>query len=769
MRAHARVPRSVRRQAASSASTPRYRSSLPLVSDTNVVRLPVERRENAEGNRVPFMDPDQIREAQGIIEDRYAVAEPITTEIAAKMNAWEKQYLGEWQDKEHDDAEHVFLTKTREMVQIDAAFLIQLVTQLPQLVTFKPKAKTLAGLKEDWNKAKLKECWTNFYLDDVGKFRTDVLPRFLKTFLKHTVGLIEVQYHEDNYQPDLRFEVVDRALEYLDPDARDCRELKWRIRKEYMTRAKVEQRFDQSHWERPADMPDFVPTLNRSQIDAGLLERYFGRRNRSAVSVEEDELVEILHYWQAPKDGLEHVYGVIVGGVGGYLVRYGPNPFAYKGIPLRGKSYDQHEWQLDGTPLVEIYRAIQEVTNTLVNLRLDDVRQNLQAPYVLPEQFVNATTQDDYQKRNKFIRFAAEMMEAAMKDPQFDMRRYLMKLETNLSTQGLFQDMQFWLGQGKEQAHQGDVFRGQMPQKQATWGEVQEVLTRNMGVFRPIFMQLMALVEEISEIAGAYFEDPKFFGEERLMMLTGPTPYDGMLGGYDFEQGQTKVKRVTPDQMDVDVMISAQNGADAVLQRTLLITSLQQLLASIGQIPGFFAEIQDRFKWGDIINEIAFSGWKNPEMYMRSPAEEKQHKEERAKQAQAALQAQTQAEIQAEQAKAQGKAGGQVTIDQNKAMLDSKLSSQDQQEELESITAMESGKHAAKSQQMMQEFINEMRMENQRAVNELRQQSQEHMQEMQRMVLEAGLEIKAAKEAGTNVSIAHGGNRVNKPASSPAQ
>ena len=66
--------------------------------------------------------------------------------------------------------------------------------------------------------------------------------------------------------------------------------------------------------------------------------------------------------------GIDDVYAVIIGGEGGKLARYGRNPFPYKGIPYRAKSYDPHEYQPDGIGLLEQYRPVQEVVNNFLNM-----------------------------------------------------------------------------------------------------------------------------------------------------------------------------------------------------------------------------------------------------------------------------------------------------------------------------------------------------------------------------------------------------------------
>src|SRR3990167_2942356 len=222
-----------------------------------------------------------------------------------------------------------------------------------------------------------------------------------------------------------------------------------------------------------------------------ILNRFYGKNVSSQFSVREDDQVEIWDYWQAPIKGIEDVYAVIIRGEGGKLARYGRNPFPYKGIPYRAKSYDPHEYQPDGIGLLEQYRPVQEVVNNFLNMRIKDVRENIISPIATAGNLITAQTQEDQRNGQKIWRLSEELLEMA-KDPAFDIRKQFVELPIRTSTQELLTaDLPFILGQGKETTSISDVFRGQNPQSGATLGQIQEQLSRNQGVFRPIYMNVM--------------------------------------------------------------------------------------------------------------------------------------------------------------------------------------------------------------------------------------------------------------------------------------
>src|SRR3990167_8783926 len=117
-----------------------------LVTRDNVVRAPSYVFPADRVNKAPGMSEEEKREVLSIIEQRYDSAREETDRIAAKMEKWEKQNNGEWQDPTMQmDQEKIFLPKTREEVQIAYSYILQLVSQLNPLVVMQPMVSSVAA------------------------------------------------------------------------------------------------------------------------------------------------------------------------------------------------------------------------------------------------------------------------------------------------------------------------------------------------------------------------------------------------------------------------------------------------------------------------------------------------------------------------------------------------------------------------------------------------------------------------------------------------
>ena len=648
-----------------------------LVTTDNVVRMPQSAfRQVAEReNYVSRMTLEERVEAVNVIYNRYESARQQTEAMAEKMDKWDKQYDGIWQDPTID-SEKIFLPKTREQVQVVYAYIMLMVSQLDPLVTMTPQVTSIWASNEEYKRAKVAEALTDYHFDDLWKIRDDVFPRWLKAFLKYSMAVWKVTYREDNYLPDLNIDVVDRALLYIDPQARDIKRARWVIERYWLPRSEVQQRIDEKHWYVSENGMDRV-IKGTSQIPERELRRYYGENFQQSYSVEEDDLVECWDYWQAPTKGLQDVYATILGGETGELVRYGRNPYPYKGIPFRGKSFDPNEFRPDGTPLTEQYRPFQEVINNFLNMRITDVRKNIIRPVAMTGRFVDAQTQADFQDGHKIVRLAEEALEAS-KDPQFDLRKHVFELPFQTSTQELLvADLPFVLGQGKESTNVSDVFRGQAPPHQATLGQIQEQLSRNQGVFRPIYLQVMRSFEELAEISMEYFRDPDFFPTSRIIQIVGKNRYADVIADWHNPGGNMFVREVTADEMDVDVTIDAVNAADALASRTFLITSLEQIFQSIGQIPELFAELKNELNFPRVVEMMLNASGHDIEALRLSPKQKEEKQKRDAQMQQQAMEMQIQMATLSEQVKAMGAEGeqaarakGQIAVDRNKANLE---------------------------------------------------------------------------------------------------
>ena len=165
-------------------------------------------------NQVADMNQTALAEVRSIIQDRYDTAREQTDMMAEAMNRQEKQYMSEWNNPAIDPNEQIFLPKTRESVQTVYAYLMLLVSQLKPIVTMRPKFTGIVPPDEEYRRAKVAEAMVDYYFDDVWHFRDDILPKWLKHFLKFSMGIWKVTYKDDSFYPDLKLEA--RTFFYID-------------------------------------------------------------------------------------------------------------------------------------------------------------------------------------------------------------------------------------------------------------------------------------------------------------------------------------------------------------------------------------------------------------------------------------------------------------------------------------------------------------------------------------------------------------------------
>lgn len=714
-------------------------AALPLVT-TNVVVGPWERGLNRRANLASTLTDSETAEVNNLIDRRYESAERQTDDMALRMEQLERMYRAEWEESTHYDEEHIYLAKGREALQVVSAFLYGMVSQLPKLVEFQPTPRNLHHVLPMWRQAKLAEALTNYYFDDIWKIRHTVIRDFIKVFLKFPSAHIRVDYHESAHDPDLRFKVVDRALQYIDPHAHRASEAKWWIEKEFWERSAVQEMFDRGHWHRPYDLPDMVPSVMMTGTDDAVMRRFFGSNYNSNIPVETDDLVEVWIYRQAQVKGLDDRYAVRLGGLGGWLVRYGPNPFPGPEIPYCGDSFDRHEWQIDGHGLLEMHEALQEVINTVLNLRLDDLRESVWSPAMVPEDLITDQTIQDIEDRQKLIRGNKEVIQWYAQN-KIRLQDLFSKLPINdKESTHLYQDLAFLLGQNQQVGHSSDVFRGQTPSKVTTAQEIQEALTNNQGVFRPAFMSVMTTIEEAAQITTAYFRNRDFFGEERIILATGGR-YQDVVKAWDVNQDGVRAAAVKFDDMNVDMTISAINGADAMLSRTFKAAVIKEMLASIGQVEGLFEELRDRFDFVPLIIDLFRSVSSDIDQFERSD-------EDAAKIAKARMDRQRQAQAQ------------QIETESLAARAIEGAKSEREVRSIQTRASADAAKEAAK---MSQDFANQLKLivaqEGAQMRREVQLMLQEHLQKMQEMRLEQKLEIEAQTQ-GADAAVGAGQSEV---------
>lgn len=599
------------------------RNKIPrmLVEQGKVIQFPTLSRISDRDNIVQHITHDDKREINNIIKARYDSAKEQTSKIAAEMELQEKLYMSEWEDPDADNEDRVFLPKTKEQVLAVYSYIMFLVSQLNPLIVATPRFRTLWNVDEEYKKAKLAEGLLNYYFTEVWNIRDEVFPGWLKTFLKFSMAIWKITYIEGrNYEPDLEISVVDRALMYLDPQCgNNIKNSKWSIEKYFLPRSEVVERIKLGHWHFPESRWHELNSINgvntsygsasnydnriiNEDLSEAALKRFLGENYGRDFTIPEDDLVECVDYFQAGRRGVDDLYAVYLGGIDGELVRYGRNPMAHKKtIPYRAKSYDPHEYRADGTGLVDHYKPFQQTINQFLNMRINDVQQNIISPVVMTGPFFNKQTQEDMKNGNKIVRLDESVLEAAQ-DPNFDLRKHIYELPIRTSTRELFDDLGFLLNQGKEASNVSDIFRGQSISKRQTLGEVNEQLSRNQGQFRPIYLQVMHGLTELGEIGMDYFKNPDFFSEERIIQIVGDNRYERVIQGWHKPQG-SKVSAigVTHDAMDVDISLDIISGADAAASRSFLMSSIQQVFQAVGQIPELYEEAKKKLNFSKII------------------------------------------------------------------------------------------------------------------------------------------------------------------------
>jgi hypothetical protein len=640
-------------------------------------------------NIIPRMNSGARLEVQGIIRERLDTASPQTEDMKSLMAKLDLQYRGLFQDDMGDAEERFFLPKTREDADIIYAFILDTVTQLRPLVQMEPKLTSIMNATREYKQAKVAEFLIQFYFNDVWKIVDNQFPTWLKHFLKYPQAIYKVSYFETDYNPDLMLDVVDRALLYLDPGPKRIQECQWIIEREFITRHEVMERIDRKDWIIPSDnASSFEAHMTTGNTTDDELARFMGSNNRNDnnTSVEADELVEVFHYWQYPRKGLDDLYAVMVGGIEGSLVRYGRNFNPFKHNQYIGASYNQGD-RPDGISLVEQKRPHQKLINSWVNMRNDDVLANVQQSQFLDGALMDKAAQDAIERGDRYIPAAEEVAEAWRNTGKKLSDAFGPTTGGTSTGELLSSDLPFILGQSSESSHLSDVFRGGNPPPGTPLGIVQEQLTRNAGFFKPIIRQVMLPFERIAEIMLEYHKDEEFYPTERVISIVGKNHYADVIDGWQDiagEGGDVQAVAIEPDMLDVDVKFNAVSGADAFAAKTILNSTISSLFQGLGQIPEMVAEIKKDFNFSNLWEHMLnISGLDIDKLKFTPAQKEARAKEEKAAQnaelQQQAQQAQFQVDLQKqmeeakaiaatilETAKAELKQKTQIAIDDNK-------------------------------------------------------------------------------------------------------
>ncbi|MBT4292498.1 hypothetical protein HOD41_07380, partial [bacterium] len=437
------------------------KTTLPLVTKGDIETGTIYFRSDRE-NIVRRMDDGARLEAMHVIRQRYDSARGQTEKMRDLMADWDLQYKSVFaNDGDEVEDERIFLPKTRESVNTVRAFLISIVSKMNPIVTMQPMLQevgTVWAAQEEWKRAKLAEAMVQFYFSDVWKVIDDVLPRWLTHFLKYSMAIFKVSYYETDYDPDLLLDVIDRAFLYIDPNVNRIEQSRWIIEEYYIPKTEVMERVDRGDWFIKEDRRSFVEGATAHNMMDVNLQRYFGENFDQGTTVQEDEMVQCFDYWQYPRDGLGDFYATIIGGIDGELVRYGRNPFPFKGNNYVATSFNPDD-RPDGQGMCELQAPFQDVINTLINFRFDDIRKNIQRAFFVPEQMIDSTTQQDFEDGNTFVRMKKEFLETIIAQGG-DANKFIGQWPGGTSTGELFKDLDWMLGQSRESSNTPEVFQG---------------------------------------------------------------------------------------------------------------------------------------------------------------------------------------------------------------------------------------------------------------------------------------------------------------------
>ena len=688
-------------------------------------------------NLADKLDRHEHAEIISILQDRYYQAQPTTDWVRSRMADWEKMYEGEYIEAVENGI--IYFPKAREYFEVINAYIINLVQQLNPLLEAVPRPKSLYAADEDLQKAKVVEAMLLYYFEDVWNFKTVKLTEWLKPFMKHTVGVWKLNYVEDDFFPSLDLKIVDRANLYFDPAAKDVKECRWLMERYWLPISEVERRLDAKIWKnRWKD--DIYHHLNRNggatdTLNSEVLERTMtgGTDAIYGTSFVEDDLVECIDYWQSPGYGMKAVYCAMVGGITGEIVWYGENPFPYKGIPYRGKSYDPHEYKIDGQSFLQKQEQIQELINNVYNLRLQDIRENITSPVFIPQDLINSETKTDFENGSKFIRLDKTAVQGLI-SKNMRLSDVIYNLPVTTSTAELFQDFTMAMGQSQQSSQVSEVFRGQSPQVQATLGQVNEQIVRSQGVFKPVITQVMRGIEEIAEMMIVYFQSEDFFPDKRIITMMGASRYEKWLPHIKKFRGSNMfAMEVGSDLMDVDVRITAISGADAQMQKAITIGNINQLLATVSTLPEMYQEAKKKINFPAILENILRNTVHDYEHMVYTDEEQQQNAQQEQEQQKQQLQQQIELQQQqirfaemtkseAKRIEQQSRAESQIAIDQNqistKATSDLARDQMQQQQEAVLIREREQEKLEADLVRQIQDLEHRLILMRQEAVLE---------------------------------------------------
>lgn len=560
----------------------------------------------ATGNLIPRLTNEEVTAITEVIRERFQSAEEQTSLIAEKMVKWEKQYKGEWLTKKAKQKGEIFLRKTKEQVRVVFSHITQIINDLPTLVTYRPITSSIEASEEEFKKAKLAEALVNYTLQDLLKFKEDILPQFLKSFLKGTMGVLKLTYTTDSTRSDFNLENIPRDRLYIDPNAKhNIKNAHWVIEEFGMPKREVLKRIRDKYWTLPPGkteedilkLPKYGDSDNKSSAQKIFDQIRKGHRS----SIEEDELVKIREYWSSATNSLSDVYSVIVGEDDGYLLRYGEIPGPYKKHPYFARSYDPHEVEVDGEGLCEELEGPQKITNTIINLRIKDVTENIIQRVATIGKFFDKKTIEAFKNNDKFIPLSDEAFMASKSQENFRLSDQFFPLPVNTSTQELSQDLLFWLGQAKETTGVNDALAGNAMPRQVTLGQFNQTISRAVGVMMPVLLQIGAMFEDIGEALLTYYKDSSFFGQKRIIQITrNNSLYKDVIQDWTRLPDGSQIKEISPDDVLVDGTMTAVDGFEDQINKQITTQNIIGILQAISVNPDMYNDVKREYKFGEI-------------------------------------------------------------------------------------------------------------------------------------------------------------------------
>lgn len=592
------------------------------------------------GNLLPRLSNEEVKAINYVICERYESAKSKTEEISAKMDLWEKQYKGEWvtENAKKNKEEDIFLRKTKEQVRVVYSHVMQIVNDLFPIVNFRPMVSSIEASQEEYKRAKVAEALVNYILNDLLRFKEDIFPQWLKSCLKNTMGILKLTYRPETTRSDFILENIDRSFLYIDPNAKhDIKNAHWVIEKFGMTKREVLKRISDKYWRLPNGMTEDdiirLPSYMGSNDNLSANQRVFENAFNQRTTIEEDELVEVWEYWSSASTSLSDVYAVVVGGEGGMLLRYGPNPYPYKKHPYFAKSYDMNELEVDGEGLVEEMEGIQKVTNTMLNLRLKDVRENIIQRVATVGKYIDQNTIEDFQENRKFVRLSDEALMAAKTQENFRLTDQFFPLPVNTSTQELWQDLAFYLGQAKETTGVNDALAGNAMPRQVTLGQFNQTINRAVGVMMPFLLNIGSMFEEIAEAMLTYLKDPAFFGEQRILHIMGNSRYADIIEGWHTMSDGSMIRDIQPDDLLVDGTMTATDGFEDQINKQMTLSQIVSMLQAISVNPDMYQDARNEINFANLAKiMIQNSGVKDIESITYSDEEKAQRAAQEAQQ-----------------------------------------------------------------------------------------------------------------------------------------